>query len=478
MMFRKKRFRFTSTSWKIGLLFAGVLLSINTKATHISGGHISYREIEANTYEFTFTGYRDVEGVLFGNGVFDFGDGTSFGGPDGDVIPWENPLATENGYEIWSFTVIHSYSSLGTYFVSYVEEFRNADIQNIEGSVSTSFYVEASLVIDPLLGPNSSPVFSVPNFRGQVGQDYLASFDASDPDGDSLAYRWVVPKQFAELDVSSYRLPNDPSFYSESPGRFGVSSRTGNLVWETDFLDIIPAREGREFSVAIMVEQWRNGFRVGTNIIDYNVTIFNFPEIEPVELLVPSPICYHEEDLLLEDGITFINPGAAAISVSFQSSDPAFKIDGMSIEEWNESSLATFSNDEVSIAVTFDPEKSSPVLSFSTLRMNFLYTLRIAGSNDILITQSQSLWVGKNCARVLGTPNTLDQTMMILKDQIRFEGDHKYTKAVISDLSGRTFLEADIKGIKTISYSFEKNIVYLLTFVSDEKIVTKKFLIK
>ena len=65
-----------------------------------------------------------------------------------------------------------------------------------------------------------------------------------------------------------------------------------------------------------------------------------------------------------------------------------------------------------------------------------------------------------------------------MKDQIRIKGQHDYTKVIISDLTGKTFLEEDIMGIKTIRHSFEKNIVYLLTFVSDEKIVTKKFLIK
>ena len=55
------------------------IYSFISQATHIRAGEVIARRVSNLTYEFTFTGYRDIEGVPFGQGAFDFGDGDFFG---------------------------------------------------------------------------------------------------------------------------------------------------------------------------------------------------------------------------------------------------------------------------------------------------------------------------------------------------------------------------------------------------------------
>ena len=54
-------------------------LSFDSLATHIRAGEVIARRLSALTYEFTFFGYRDEDGVLFGQGRFNFGDGEIWG---------------------------------------------------------------------------------------------------------------------------------------------------------------------------------------------------------------------------------------------------------------------------------------------------------------------------------------------------------------------------------------------------------------
>ena len=137
-----------------------VLFSFQSLATHIRAGEVIARRVDniTLTYEFTFFGYRDVDGVLFGQGRFDFGDGEIHGDDPGESIPWTNIVNLGNGVERWEFTLTHTYQAPNNYLVSYQEDFRNDGILNITGSVNTSFYVETLIVIDPFIGINNNSI--------------------------------------------------------------------------------------------------------------------------------------------------------------------------------------------------------------------------------------------------------------------------------------------------------------------------------
>ncbi|MEM7299352.1 MAG: gliding motility-associated C-terminal domain-containing protein, partial [Bacteroidota bacterium] len=287
---------------KILLFLLGVATSFIVDATHIRAGEIIASRVSGNIYSFTFIGYRDVEGVLFGQGLFDFGDGTFWGDDDGEIFDWDT-TNLGNGVERWQYTLVHEYSGGSNYLVSYEEDFRNDDIQNISGSVSTSFYVETLIILDALI-PNSTPVFTVPPIdQGVVGAVFEHNPGAFDPDGDSLSFYFTTPKQARGLDVNGFVSLIDASFYVDHARgnstkddfpELTIDPVNGTLIWDAPGGATIPDMENREFNVAFVVEEWRriNGelIRLGYVTRDMQIIIWNFDN-EPPELEIPDDTC-------------------------------------------------------------------------------------------------------------------------------------------------------------------------------------------
>ncbi|WP_425392295.1 gliding motility-associated C-terminal domain-containing protein [Ekhidna sp.] len=279
--------------------------SLISRATHIRAGEVIVKHVSGLTYEITFIGYRDVEGVPFGQGILDVGVGQEglYGDDPDENIPWGPIEDLGNGVEKWSFTVAYTYPGPGNYLVSYKEDFRNAEIQNISGSISTTFYVETLVVIDPLL-INSTPFFTVPPIdQGVVGGIFEHNPGAFDPDGDSLSYFFTTPKQDRDLEVNGYLSLIDPSFYenfgegnSQRDGEptLSIDPSTGTLTWDAPGGATIPDQENREFNVAFVVEEWRrvNGelIRLGFVTRDMQIIIWDY-ENEPPELEIPEDTC-------------------------------------------------------------------------------------------------------------------------------------------------------------------------------------------
>ena len=84
---------------KIVFLLGLLLFSLKSLATHIRAGEVIAKRIDnvSLTYSFTFFGYRDVDGVPFGQGRFDFGDGEVFGDDAGETIPWDTSKIVDLG---------------------------------------------------------------------------------------------------------------------------------------------------------------------------------------------------------------------------------------------------------------------------------------------------------------------------------------------------------------------------------------------
>lgn len=290
------------------IFFLGLtLLSLKAQATHIRAGEVIAKRLDnvSLTYSFTFFGYRDVDGVVFGQGSFDFGDGEVYGEGPGETIPWDESkkVVLGNGVERWQFTLDHTYQAANIYRVSYSEENRNADIQNMTGSVNTPFYVETLIVIDPLIGINNTPFFTVPPIdQGVVGFRFEHNPGAFDPDGDSLSYYFAIPKKAKGLNVDGYKPLNDPSFYDDFSTGSQEGERptltldpiTGTMVWDSPGGKGIEPLQNKEFNVAFVVEEWRkiNGKfeRLGFVTRDMQIIIWNYDN-EPPEIDVPEDTC-------------------------------------------------------------------------------------------------------------------------------------------------------------------------------------------
>jgi len=282
--------------------FVFVLLGFQTLATHIRAGEIVARQVSGNEFVFTFIGYRDVEGILFQNGLFDFGDGTQYGGDGGERIPWER-FDPEDGVERWEFTLPKTYLASANYLVSYTEENRNEDIQNISASVLTPFHVETLVIVDALF-PNSSPFFTVPPIdQGVVGSVFEHNPGAFDPDNDSLSYSLVTPQQGSGSDVGGYLQLNDASFYDDfSAGNstgtgtptLSIDPVTGTLTWDSPGGATLSDLQCKEWNVAIRVQEWR---RIGDDYLplgyivrDMQIIICDY-ENDPPDIQVPEDTC-------------------------------------------------------------------------------------------------------------------------------------------------------------------------------------------
>lgn len=282
-----------------------VLATITSKATHIRAGEVIAKHVSGLTYQFTFIGYRDSApgNVPFGQGLFDFGDGEFFGDDPDETIPWGPIEDLGNQVEKWQFTITHKYPGGSNYLVSYKEDFRNANIQNISGSVSTSFYVETLVVIDPLL-INNTPFFTVPPVdQGVVGAIFEHNPGAFDLDGDSLSYYFTTPKQDEGLDVNGYQSLINRPFYTnfgmgnqakDGPPTLDIDPVTGTIIWDSPGGATIEDQKSAEFNVAFVVEEWRrvNGelIRLGFVTRDMQIIIWNY-ENDPPELEIPEDTC-------------------------------------------------------------------------------------------------------------------------------------------------------------------------------------------
>ncbi len=260
--------------FKIFLLVILVGFLQSTDATHLQGGEIIARQMPNAplTFEITVISYTDSESTIeFGSaGVLRFGDDNVQNGP---FTTMKESFGSTNKV---SFTTTHTFlsPSAAGYLISYQEDFRNSGIVNINdgNSVQTSFYVETLVVIDPFLGPNSTPYFTaVPERHAVSGQIYQHNPGAFDPDGDLLTYRFMEVKRAQQTVVGGYRSLIDPFFYTNysqgNQARDGeptltIDRFTGEIVWDapgdaTNQEDPPYCSAKAEYAVAIAVDEWR-----------------------------------------------------------------------------------------------------------------------------------------------------------------------------------------------------------------------------
>lgn len=289
---------------KFRLLFTSLFLTIAVaaEATHIRAGEIIAELIscQSYTYRFRIIGYEDTgSDVEFGNGEIYFGHG------DPIDLSTENDFFTrqiidnENQVRVSEFVIEHTFPGPGEYTITFREFNRNADILNMTNSVQTPFYVETKLLIDPFLACNNSPVLLNPPVDGAViGTRFLHNPGAWDPDGDSLAYKFVIPKQDVDEPVEGYLYPDeydqiaglnpDPIRQDGTqPTEITLDAQTGELVWDS------PANAG-EYNVAFIVEEWRliegEWIRLGYVTRDMQI-IVDDEENDPPELAIPNDTC-------------------------------------------------------------------------------------------------------------------------------------------------------------------------------------------
>ena len=238
----------------IGLLFC---FAFSAKATHQRAAEITYIWVGGNAYEFTLTCYTytpSPAGLQRDSLLVQWGDGSE------EYIPRVVLQDLGNDYTLNVYKKIHNYSSSGTYVISMEDANRNYGVVNVPNSVMVPMHIETELVINPFLGYNNSvQLLNAPVDQGCVGKLYLHNPSAYDRDGDSLSYKLVTCKGQDGIEIAGYTLP-------QASQSFEIDPVTGDLRWES------PVIQG-EYNVAIMVEEWRHGVKIGSVVRDMQILI-------------------------------------------------------------------------------------------------------------------------------------------------------------------------------------------------------------
>gem|GEM_PF-6269283 len=184
-----------------------------------------------------------------------------------------NPSATITGvvehYWVGDFDFCNSNCS--SYTFNWGLCCRNQSITSMSVPNSTTLYVGTT--IDPLGTPcNNSPIFDEPPVPYICqGQAYNFLQNATDPDGDSLAYSLGNC-----LSGANNPVPYFPGFGPQSPlgldWLVALNPITGELNIQPNPLSSNPGSI-QVGVVCIMVEEWRNGQLIGTTTRDIQLTV-------------------------------------------------------------------------------------------------------------------------------------------------------------------------------------------------------------
>jgi gliding motility-associated-like protein len=245
-------------------------------ATHNRAGEITFKHISGYTYEITIHVYAKING---GAGQqppdrpslpVNWGDGTS------DTVSRVNGLNNAgvdvgNNVRYNQYTKQHTYSGQGTFKVSTTDQNRINDILNLNppNSSQVAFHIETTIfVLNPQYETNSSPVLlQSPIDIGYVNQVFLHNPNAYDNplENDSLSYELITPRANNNAAVPNYNLPSAIGG-NASNNRISINAVTGTLTWDS------PKIVG-EYSVAILIREYRNGRLISSMIRDMQITI-------------------------------------------------------------------------------------------------------------------------------------------------------------------------------------------------------------
>ncbi len=244
-----------------GIIVFIICLFINTLAslaTHNRAGEITYSHISGYTYEFTITTYTYTPSLANRSELtIEWGDNSSSIAPMADGYP----IFLPNYYRHNVYNATHTFPGPGIYEVLVQDPNRNLGVQNIPNSVNVVFSIKTTILINTMIGDNSSPeLLNPPKDRAALGHIFIHNPAAYDPDGDSLSYKLTVCTGQDGKPIQDYTFPS-------SSDTFYINEVTGDLVWDT------PVDTGK-YNVAMNIEEWRDGIIIGNIVRDMQIEVF------------------------------------------------------------------------------------------------------------------------------------------------------------------------------------------------------------
>lgn len=308
------------------LLFTLLFFTAGTVVgSHILGGYISYWQFQGGQVEISVNLLIDSDGVAPGAGTLLFGDGQEIMG-----LGEPSVKSLGDGVNLLTYSTLHNYSASGTYRLSYHESNYTFDINNVQDDVP--FYLTSSIVIDPSIQQNVSPVlhfFSLE--QGISGHRQKINPAPIDADNDSLSFKLIIPGAENNTRVTSYLYPNDSAFYNDyATGNqsgdgepvYSINGASGDITWD--------APESLGFYViSYEITQWRKDAGTWRNLGFTEVVMMNYISNEDPVFLVDSPAsqCFESEDQI-KSQISLTSSGEEAITVKLASNLAGVEVNG------------------------------------------------------------------------------------------------------------------------------------------------------
>ena len=249
-----------------------VLLFQSLFATHNRAGNIVYEHVSGYTYKITIWTYTYTLSQADRPKLYvQWGDGT------GDSVARVQKLTLPDYYYENKYVGYHTYPGPGVYEIVMVDPNRNEGVLNIPNSVNIPFGLKTTLVISPFIDGDNSPVLlNRPIDKAALGKVFIHNPGAYDPDGDSLSFKMDTCRYVNGDKIPTFRLPDaSDSIY--------VDPVTGDLVWRT------PIKVGI-YNVAMRIEEWRNGVKIGYIIRDIQIEVED-SDNDPPQISDISDMC-------------------------------------------------------------------------------------------------------------------------------------------------------------------------------------------
>ncbi|RPI41192.1 MAG: gliding motility-associated C-terminal domain-containing protein, partial [Bacteroidetes bacterium] len=234
-------------------------------ATHNRAGEITLTQVDELTYEIKITTFTYTLSQADRNRLeVQWGDNT---------LSYANRISITklpHFYQKNVYITQHTYPGPGVYEIVVQDPNRNQGVKNIPNSVNVVFSIKTTILINPTIGDNSTPVLLNPPIdRAALNQIFIHNPAAYDPDGDSISYKLTVCTEQDGRPIDGYTLPpaSDTLF---------INAFTGDLTWVT------PADTGW-YNIAIDIEEWRNGVKIGNIVRDMQIEVYNTDNHAPVQ---------------------------------------------------------------------------------------------------------------------------------------------------------------------------------------------------
>ena len=249
------------SSFRKYILLIIVLFSFGAKslATHNRAGEIIIVHIEGYTYMVIVTTYTYTLSLADRPELdVDWGDGIVK-----SVERYHDTIVhLPDNYNLNRYIAYHTYPGPGIYEILVQDPNRNAGVKNIPNSVNTIFSIKTTIFINPQVGANSTPVLlNYPIDKAAIGHVFIHNPAAFDPDGDSISYKLTACTKENGEPIEGYLLPPaSDSVY--------VDEVTGDFIWDS------PTELGI-YNVAIDIEEWRDGVKIGNVVRDMQIQVYD-----------------------------------------------------------------------------------------------------------------------------------------------------------------------------------------------------------